>query len=399
MAAAMPVVARPRSRTIVAAIVGASCLALALPATCTPPSTHASGGARKGRNAVQLRTDLRGVRTEILNTRRVIRDTKRREVRITTEIETVESRLLATETRLEQTRDRMAKLRADGEVLRARIAETEARLAARRVALGRRVRDSYVRGRATYVHVLLRSASVQDYLARSYYVEKLVESDVRLVTGIKADRRQLAEDKRRLDAETAEQAALEARLRVDESDYRADVGRKRGLLHEVQETRESAEEALQVLEQSSREIEQRIRAMARTPQGRARMLRPWTGHFIRPADGPITSPFGMRFHPILGRQRMHTGVDIGAGYGATIRAAGAGTIIFSGYQRGYGNTVIVDHGGGVTTLYGHCSRLRVSEGRVVRQGEEIANVGSTGLSTGPHLHFEVRRNGAPVNPL
>jgi murein DD-endopeptidase MepM/ murein hydrolase activator NlpD len=95
---------------------------------------------------------------------------------------------------------------------------------------------------------------------------------------------------------------------------------------------------------------------------------------------------------------MHTGIDIGAGYGAPIHAAGGGEVIFSGYRNGYGNCVVIDHGGGVATLYGHCSSLNVSAGQVVRQGQLIAHVGSTGLATGPHLHFEVRHNGTPVNP-
>lgn len=351
------------------------------------------------KSARELRTDLHSVKSQISQTRRQIRETRKQEVKITVQIETVESRLLATEARLETARQRLKQLRAEDAVLRQRIAETEARLAARKAALARRVRENYIRGRATVLQVLVQSVSIQDYLARSYYVERLVDSDVRLVAGIKADRRQLAEDKRRLDAQTAEQSALEARLQEDQQSYRADAEKKRDLLHDVQETRESMEEALEVLEQSSREIEQRIRAMERTPQGRARMLQAWTGHFIRPAAGPITSGFGMRHHPILGGSRMHTGVDIGAGYGAPIHAAAGGVVIFSGYQRGYGNTVIIDHGGGVTTLYGHCSRCGVSEGQTVRQGEVIGNVGSTGLSTGPHLHFEVRRNGTPVNPL
>ena len=95
---------------------------------------------------------------------------------------------------------------------------------------------------------------------------------------------------------------------------------------------------------------------------------------------------------------MHTGVDFGAPTGATIRAAGGGTVLLSAYNRGYGNCVIIDHGGGVTTLYGHCSARLVREGQQVRQGQEIARVGATGLATGPHLHFEVRHNGVPVRP-
>ena len=96
---------------------------------------------------------------------------------------------------------------------------------------------------------------------------------------------------------------------------------------------------------------------------------------------------------------MHTGVDIGAGYGAAVHAAAGGEVVIAGYKRGYCNTIVIDHGGGVTTLYGHLSSIGVSEGQTVGQGIQIVRVGSTGLSTGPHLHFEVRHNGTPVNPL
>ncbi len=113
---------------------------------------------------------------------------------------------------------------------------------------------------------------------------------------------------------------------------------------------------------------------------------------IWPASGPVTSGFGYRWG------RLHAGIDIGAGYGAPIHAAKAGEIIFSGQMSGYGNVIIIDHGGGFTTLYGHQSRLAASEGQSVSQGQVIGYVGSTGHSTGPHLHFETRVNGTPQNP-
>lgn len=117
-----------------------------------------------------------------------------------------------------------------------------------------------------------------------------------------------------------------------------------------------------------------------------------------PVKGVVTSGFGMRNHPILRGRRAHKGLDIAAPTGTEIFAPGAGVVIFSGRKNGYGNTIIVDHGYGYTTLYGHCSRLLVEEGANVTRGDVIALVGSTGRSTGPHLHYEVRINGDHMNP-
>lgn len=153
------------------------------------------------------------------------------------------------------------------------------------------------------------------------------------------------------------------------------------------------------MEEASRVIEAKIRAHEQTSLGRVLLRRAFTGRLTRPANGRITSGFGPRYHPILHSKLMHTGVDIRAGYGEAIRAAAGGDVVMAGNMQIYGNVVVIDHGGGVSTVYGHCSELLVSKGQTVRQGQTIARVGATGLATGPHLHYEVRRNGTPVNPL
>lgn len=118
-----------------------------------------------------------------------------------------------------------------------------------------------------------------------------------------------------------------------------------------------------------------------------------------PSNHTVTSPFGMRFHPVLKTYKMHTGIDIAANTGDEIVAAADGIVRTTGPYGGYGNTVIIDHIGGVSTLYAHCSHVLVKAGEVVKQGQKIALVGSTGISTGPHLHFEVRLNNIPVDPM
>ncbi len=123
------------------------------------------------------------------------------------------------------------------------------------------------------------------------------------------------------------------------------------------------------------------------------------GTFIRPVPGPITSPFGYRTDPVTGATAFHSGLDFGAPCGTPIKAAGTGVIISAGFNRGgYGNMTLINHGNGLSTLYGHQSSIIVSEGQSVTQGQVIGYVGSTGKSTGCHLHFEVRVGGTPVDP-
>ena len=126
---------------------------------------------------------------------------------------------------------------------------------------------------------------------------------------------------------------------------------------------------------------------------------PTTSGMMMPAMGPITSYFGYRYHPILHFTRFHAGVDIGAGWGSPIVAAGDGRVVGAGWSGGYGREVEIAHGGGLVSIYGHMSEIVAQQGSFVRRGQLIGYVGSSGLSTGPHVHFEVRQGGQPVNPL
>ena len=152
------------------------------------------------------------------------------------------------------------------------------------------------------------------------------------------------------------------------------------------------------LEKNSKDLEAMIRK-AQVPPRRPTMAEAHTRFaFLWPTRGLFTSGFGMRRHPLFGIWHLHTGVDIATAWGAPVLAAAEGRVIYAGWFGGYGKIVVIDHGEGISTLYGHLSNLLVVAGDDVRRGQPVGRVGSTGFSTGPHLHFEVRINGRPVNP-
>jgi len=157
----------------------------------------------------------------------------------------------------------------------------------------------------------------------------------------------------------------------------------------------------------SRAAERSLQLVRWTANGQAKWIdaanadkpAPSVGGLMMPANGPVTSYFGNRYHPILHFTRFHAGLDIGAGWGSPIVAAADGQVVEAGWSGGYGREVQIAHGGGLVSLYGHMSEIVAQPGSFVHAGQLIGYVGSSGLSTGPHLHFEVRQSGQPVNPL
>lgn len=124
-----------------------------------------------------------------------------------------------------------------------------------------------------------------------------------------------------------------------------------------------------------------------------------TSRFVLPAEGRLSSPFGMRVHPISGRLQMHDGIDIAMPTGTSVKAMTSGEVVFAGEKRGYGNTVIIEHANKMRTLYAHLDSIDVNKGDLVQKGQRVARSGNTGVSTGPHLHFEIQKGGRPVNPI
>ena len=269
------------------------------------------------------------------------------------------------------------------------------KLEAQTKVLHRRIRDIYKNGQISYLDVLLGAKDFNDFVGRMDFLKKVLAHDNALIQGTKADRETLRKAKEQLETDRKKIVDLRKLAAVKREQVASRREERRGVLNAATYERETAERAYRELIETSRQIEQMIKRI----QSGEKNVGGSTGTMVWPAEGEITSPFGWRVHPIFGTQRLHTGIDIGADYGDSIRAADGGIVIHSDWMGGYGNTVIIDHGNGISTLYAHNSQLLVSEGQTVAKGQAVARCGSTGYSTGPHLHFEVRKNGSPVNPL
>ncbi|HET9097114.1 MAG TPA: peptidoglycan DD-metalloendopeptidase family protein [Candidatus Baltobacteraceae bacterium] len=277
--------------------------------------------------------------------------------------------------------------------------------------LKRRLVDVYEHGDLGYLSVLLASKSFTDFVERWEDLRLLIAANERAVRERKAAETKVASAQRSLVStqealQTQEQAQQRARNQLDilaaERSNLVAVAdaQRRHVASEVAEMEDlSASEEAQ-LEALIIERQRQIEA-EREAQRRAAGIVGTTsapGALAWPVSGTITSPFGYRRNPFGGGMEFHQGLDIAAPMGTTITAAASGTVISAGWYGGYGNYILIDHGGGMATGYGHCSQIFVSVGQQVQKGQAIGAVGSTGASTGPHVHFEVRINGKPVDP-
>lgn len=365
------------------------------------------------------------VDTKLQQLKSSIKVIKQREAGLRTEIVQVNGRITVLQGKVGAVSGKLDGLRHDLRLRKQRMAALRElyRLETRRLVtiraqyreavahLERRLVDLYQEADPTTIDIVLASSSIQDILDNLDFVNKIGAQDKRIVRQVASARTSMtkarARTKKAAAGVAAEARAIAARARqvaLVKSQLVAEQGRltsardgKRQSLDSLsaQERQEASE--MDALAAASARLSDQIKAAeeaarrAAAAAGREKSVAP--GSIGWPAQGPVTSPFGERWG------RMHTGIDIGASMGAPIVAAAAGTVIVAGWVEGYGNTTVIDHGGGMSTLYGHQSSIGVAVGETVAAGQQIGLVGSTGHSTGPHLHFEVRIDGNPVDPL
>lgn len=273
--------------------------------------------------------------------------------------------------------------------------------------LSKRLVEIYTSERTSSLSVVLESGSFSDMIDQLEFINTIGRQD-RKVAGEVEDaklqmqetrnstrktRRQVAETTRTVAARTAEQRAVRDRLAWSQRELATARRDKRSTLASVREDKEEAIGHMRDLQAQSAALAAKIRSaqsssVVPAPTGAAS-----AAGFVWPVHGILTSGFGWRWG------RMHEGIDLAVANGTPVVAAAAGTVIVAGWMGGYGNLVVVDHGGGISTAYGHNTSVTVGVGQQVAQGQLIAYSGNTGHSTGPHVHFEVRVNGAAVDPM
>jgi murein DD-endopeptidase MepM/ murein hydrolase activator NlpD len=270
--------------------------------------------------------------------------------------------------------------------------------------LNDRIVAVYESGSFSTVDVLLSAASFSELVSRIDYVKQITAQDERIADSVgrakermrvarartTVTRRQVAAVTRAVEVRTEQTRAIKGQLVAQESALSQVRGQKRETLASVAQQRREYLHEVEALAQVSAQLAARIQA---SQSSSSVPVRPSGGGLMWPVSGPVTSPFGWRWG------RMHEGIDIAVPTGTPVRAAASGRVIIAGWMGGYGNLVVIDHGGGLSTAYGHNSSFAVGSGASVSQGQVVAYAGSTGNSTGPHVHFEVRVNGAPVDPL
>jgi murein DD-endopeptidase MepM/ murein hydrolase activator NlpD len=317
-------------------------------------------------------------------------------------LQTTDSNIEDSELRLKQANEKLQQLEAD-------LVASELSYQGRQDATAARLRFLQRSPTSNGWSVLLQSQNLSDFLDRRRQLKLVYQSDQQILVKLTEEANQLNRQKIGVEEQKNEIALIRQQLLAQKSDYQAQAQSQSELIQRLNSDRVALDAAQNQLERDSeslgRLIQQKVaeaKAQEETAQAKANssknIFTRGTGIFAFPSDAPTSSPFGWRMHPVLGYRRFHAGQDFAASYGSTIRAADSGRVIVAGWYGGYGNAVIIDHGKGITTLYGHSSQLFVSEGQNVQRGQAIAAVGSTGLSTGPHLHFEVRRDGTPTDP-
>ena len=320
---------------------------------------------------------------------------------MTKQIETLDNKIAAAEEEMEVQLKLIAALDNLIAIKKTELSESEYKRDAQYDLMRDRVRFMAERGNVSYLSILLSAESFSDFLTRYEVIKSIVEHDNSIFDAFRATCDDVAKQKTSLEESYAEAEAQEKLLESNKASLEAEVAQREAKMAELVKMESATRNEYNSIAAEEDKLVDEVRNAVNELAKQSSSVYVG-GKFQWPlpaANNIVTCVYGMRVHPITGVYKLHTGVDLRATSGTKIYAANSGTVITSKYNTAYGNYVVIDHGGGIATLYAHMTKRLVKEGEKVKQGQVIGYVGSTGYSTGPHLHFEIIKDGDYVDPV
>ncbi|MDR2006369.1 MAG: peptidoglycan DD-metalloendopeptidase family protein [Acidaminococcales bacterium] len=339
--------------------------------------------------------ELKGIQNQMGDKRQAVDSTREKARTAYDELRVVERELAQAEDELLELQSALNKVETQMRDNEKFLRESVKQLADRTQSYNKRIRNIYMHGQINYLDVLLGANDFTDFTTRFQLLTRIIKNDITLIDEIKKDQLLVQKQQEELAAGQEKIARLRDSAAAKQQIVSGHRRQRRTAFDAAAAERNQAEREYNEL----MAISERITDMIRRLEANGQPIGKGTGSMDWPLRGPITSPYGWRIHPIFGSQKFHAGLDISANYGDPVKAADEGVVISAGWLGGYGYTVMIDHGGGIITLYAHNSELTVSAGEMVLKGQTVALAGSTGYATGPHCHFEVRIHGQTADPL
>ena len=337
------------------------------------------------------------IQKELKRTKQIIKQKKREEKNLLNELSKLKKNIHLTQRKLNKVSRKYNNYQNQIKETEQKLVQEEKDLKKTREYLNQKIVSLYKEQNRPVMNLIFQSDSFSTLLNNLYFYEKVIKNDYLELSDAKDRINAFSKMKKDLEHNKIKANSLVKEMSNQRRKLKASQKRNNYILRSLKKDIDKYEEQARVLREESQQLSKFIQKSSVKKEYYG------TGSYIRPTGGYISSRFGLRKHPIFKRRKMHNGMDFAAPRGYRIKAADSGYILFSGFKRGYGNVTIINHGWNkkkkkISSLYAHQWKILVRKGQFVKKGQLIGYVGSTGYSTGPHLHFEIRENGTPVNP-